>query len=103
MFDLNLDLQELDGLNIYDILEPCYHSDSSSKIRLENTNLPLSFRKLGETERPLPVRTRMFGRAWPFKAPVKPGYVTSWPELLNNTVLLNNTRGVPCQVSHFKT
>ncbi|KAI3667884.1 hypothetical protein L6452_42954 [Arctium lappa] len=82
--------EDLDGLNIYDILEPCYHGDSSSKIRHGNTKLPMSFRKLGETERPLPVRTRMFGRAWPFRAPVKAGYVPTWPELLNSA------ENVPC-------
>lgn len=84
--------QDLDGINIYDILEPCYHGDSSSKIRLRTSesNLPESFRRLGETERPLPVRTRMFGRAWPFRAPVKAGYVPSWPELLNSA------ENVPC-------
>ncbi|KAL6555604.1 hypothetical protein OROHE_007276 [Orobanche hederae] len=58
---------EIEGLNIYDILEPCEHG-TSSKIRLENTKLPLSFRRLGETERALPVRKRMFGRAWPLRA-----------------------------------
>ncbi|GKC46634.1 proteasome subunit alpha type-6, partial [Tanacetum coccineum] len=49
--------QDLDGINIYDILEPCYHGDSSSKIRLgkSESNLPESFRRLGETERLLPV------------------------------------------------
>ncbi|KAJ0622645.1 putative carboxypeptidase C [Helianthus annuus] len=82
--------EDIDGINIYDILEPCYHGDSSSKIRLGTSNLPASFRKLGETERPLPVRTRMFGRAWPFRAPVKAGYVPSWPELLNSA------ENVPC-------
>ncbi|CAA0842433.1 Serine carboxypeptidase-like 20 [Striga hermonthica] len=76
------------GLNIYDILEPCYHSPSS-KILLENTNLPPSFRRLGETERPLPVRKRMFGRAWPFRAPVREGYVPTWPQLMNS-------EDVPC-------
>ncbi|KAI3829879.1 hypothetical protein L1987_04010 [Smallanthus sonchifolius] len=82
--------EDLDGINIYDILEPCYHGDSISKIRLGKSNLPASFRKLGETERPLPVRTRMFGRSWPFRAPVKAGYVPSWPELLNSA------ENVPC-------
>ncbi|KAI3682567.1 hypothetical protein L1987_82630 [Smallanthus sonchifolius] len=82
--------QLVDGINIYDILEPCYHGDNSSIVRLEKSNLPASFRKLGETERPLPVRTRMFGRAWPFRATVKAGYVPSWPELLNAAVT------VPC-------
>lgn len=70
-------------LNIYNILEPCYHAPSSI-ITLKNTTLPFSFRRLGETERPLPVRKRIFGRAWPYRAPVREGYVPSWPQLLND-------------------
>lgn len=34
----------------------------------------------------------MFGRSWPFKAPVREGLVRSWPELLGSS-------GVPCTVS----
>ncbi|KAK6122205.1 hypothetical protein DH2020_044051 [Rehmannia glutinosa] len=79
---------ELEGLNIYDILEPCYHG-TPSKIRLEDTKLPPSFRRLGETERPLPVRKRIFGRAWPLRAPVRDGYVPTWPQLMNS-------ESVPC-------
>ncbi|KAL6563498.1 carbohydrate-binding module 1 protein [Orobanche gracilis] len=79
---------EIEGLNMYDILEPCQH-DTSSKIRLENTKLPLSFRRLGETERALPVRKRMFGRAWPLRANVRDGYVPTWPQLMNS-------ESVPC-------
>uniref|UniRef100_M1CNC5 Carboxypeptidase n=1 Tax=Solanum tuberosum TaxID=4113 RepID=M1CNC5_SOLTU len=81
--------QKVMGLNIYDILEPCYHTPYSTK----NSELPMSFRKLGETERPLPVRTRMFGRAWPFNAPVREGLVPSWPELLdhNNVFCTDDT------------
>lgn len=45
----------------------------------------MSFRKLGETERPLPVRKRMFGCAWPFKAPVREGLVPTRPELLKHS------------------
>ncbi|CAL0302827.1 unnamed protein product [Lupinus luteus] len=65
-------------LNKYDILEPCYHSP---KTLVNATNIPLSFRELGKTERPMPVRKRMFGRAWPLGAPVDDGYVPSWPQL----------------------
>ncbi|KAL0460423.1 UNVERIFIED_CONTAM: Serine carboxypeptidase 1 [Sesamum latifolium] len=72
----------LKDINIYDILEPCYH-ETPSRIQL-NTRLPPSFRRLGETERPLPVRKRMFGRAWPFRAPVRDGYVPTWPQILNS-------------------
>ncbi|KAK9756279.1 hypothetical protein RND81_01G086500 [Saponaria officinalis] len=70
-------------LNIYDILEPCYHGPGTSVL---NTS---SFRTLGETERPLPVRIRMFGRAWPLRAPVRPGFVPTWPQL-------SNSGSVPC-------
>ncbi|CAH9093983.1 unnamed protein product [Cuscuta europaea] len=76
---------DIANLNIYDILEPCYHSKGPSRIMISNSkNLPLSFRKLGETKRPLAVRTRMFGRAWPLRAPVRKGIVTMWPELLRS-------------------
>ncbi|KAL3616297.1 Serine carboxypeptidase-like 20 [Castilleja foliolosa] len=82
--------EAIKDLNFYDILEPCYHSTSRRNV-LENTKLPLSFRRLGETERPLPVRARMFGRAWPFRAPVKEGYVPTWPELMDS-----HSNSVPC-------
>ncbi|RYR40223.1 hypothetical protein Ahy_A09g045940 [Arachis hypogaea] len=82
--------QIIDGVNIYDILEPCYHATEEEEFNKETyIRLPSSFRKLGETERPLPVRKRMFGRAWPLRAPVRAGIVPTWPELSNN----NN---VPC-------
>ncbi|XP_047957115.1 serine carboxypeptidase 1-like [Salvia hispanica] len=80
--------EALKDLNIYDILEPCYHAPESI-IQLKNTSMPLSFRKLGETERPLPVRKRIFGRAWPYRAPVRDGYVPTWPQLLKG-------ENVPC-------
>lgn len=82
--------QLVDGLNIYNILEPCYHAPE--KIRNINIELPSSFRSLGETERPLAVRKRMFGRAWPLRAPVRPGIVPSWSQLLDDVE-------VPCTVS----
>ncbi|KAL5836774.1 hypothetical protein ACOSQ3_013943 [Xanthoceras sorbifolium] len=78
------------SLNIYDILEPCYHNPSSMNqndainLKNKNNNISNSFlHELGKTERSLPVRTRMFVRAWPFRAPVMPGVVASWPELLS--------------------
>lgn len=38
----------------------------------------------------------MFGRAWPFRAPVKDGVVPLWPELAQT-----NSRDVPCFVSYI--
>lgn len=76
--------EDIDGLNIYDILEPCYHKPAIQEITTSESKLPSSFRKLGETERPLAVRTRMFGRAWPLRAPVRDGIVPTWPEILNS-------------------
>lgn len=73
------------GLNIYDILEPCYHDPAVPK----NNNLPPSFQQLGSTQKPLPVRKRIFGRAWPYRTPVPDGIVSLWPEL-------NQKSGVPC-------
>jgi len=57
---------EIDDLNVYNILEPCYHNleDQSTNIKL-----PLSFRMLGDSNiRQFPVRNRMFGRVWPLKS-----------------------------------
>ncbi|BBH06828.1 serine carboxypeptidase-like 20 [Prunus dulcis] len=87
--------EAIDGLNIYDILEPCYHgpgtnSNNNQNNGKGNTSLPLSFQQLGTTtEKPLGVRKRMFGRAWPFRAPVEDGIVPLWPQL-------SNSLGVPC-------
>ncbi|XP_051143780.1 serine carboxypeptidase-like 20 [Andrographis paniculata] len=80
--------QLIADVNIYNILEPCYHGPGT-KLQTASMNLPPSFRLLGETDRPLPVRKRMFGRAWPLRAPVRDGYVPTWPELLNS-------ESVPC-------
>ncbi|CAL9086218.1 unnamed protein product [Musa acuminata var. zebrina] len=71
----------LEDLNIYDILEPCYHRPEIRKVTLRHNKLPSSFRRLGETNRPLPVRKRIFGRSWPLRAPVREGHVPTWPEL----------------------
>ncbi|CAF2158235.1 unnamed protein product [Brassica rapa subsp. trilocularis] len=70
-------------LNIYNILEPCFHGTSTSPIDMGS--IPPSFLKLGKTERPLPVRKRMFGRSWPLGAVVRPGFVPSWPQILANS------------------
>ena len=80
---------------MYDILEPCYHGEKEENNE-SNSKLPLSFRQLGKTDRPMPVRKRMFGRAWPYRAIVKDGYVPSWPELLSNS-----GGAPPCVVSYF--
>ncbi|XP_062080025.1 serine carboxypeptidase 1-like [Humulus lupulus] len=84
------------GLNIYNILEPCYHEPELREVTATKSKLPSSFRQLGETERPLAVRTRMFGRAWPFRAPVREGRVPTWPELLNGPK-------VPCTSDEIAT
>ncbi|XP_039013756.1 serine carboxypeptidase-like 21 [Hibiscus syriacus] len=70
---------------MYTILELCYHRPETP----ETIRLPSSFWKLGETDRPLSVRTRMFGRAWPIRAPVRDGIIPTWPQLLNSL-------SVPC-------
>ncbi|RHN45687.1 putative carboxypeptidase C [Medicago truncatula] len=73
---------DIQGLNVYDILEPCYHGGEN---KTSNSKLPLSFRQLGKTDKSLPIRKRMFGRAWPYRAIVKDGFVPSWPELVSNS------------------
>ncbi|CAM8925475.1 unnamed protein product [Rhodiola kirilowii] len=88
----------LDGLNIYDILEPCYHGDSESISNKEsNSTLPQSFKSLGQdSEKIMGVRKRIFGRAWPYRAPVLDGIVPSWPQLMSNS-------RVPCTSDEVAT
>ncbi|ONK78097.1 uncharacterized protein A4U43_C02F14280 [Asparagus officinalis] len=77
---------ELKNINIYDIIEPCYHAPEIRYPLADKSRLPASFRRLGETERPLHVRKRMFGRSWPLRAPVRAGRVPTWPELGSTSV-----------------
>lgn len=88
--------EDIEGLNIYDILEPCYHDSKMRDAAAINIRLPSSFRQLGETDRPLAVRNRMFGRAWPLRAPVRDGIVPTWPQLLNSN-------SVPCTSDEVAT
>ncbi|XP_050208294.1 serine carboxypeptidase 1-like [Mercurialis annua] len=80
--DSSLDKLErcLTGLNIYDILEACYH-DLGSQQSKTNSSLPESFKQLGFSEKPLQVRNRMFGRAWPLWKLEKDGKFPMWHEL----------------------
>ncbi|XP_021734365.1 serine carboxypeptidase-like 20 [Chenopodium quinoa] len=82
----------IQGLNIYDILEPCYHNPGNEQT--QNLSLPNSFKQLGVTDKPHPVRKRMFGRAWPYQMLVKDGLVPSWPEL--NSLQTDRRVSVPC-------
>lgn len=86
---------EVDALNIYDILEPCYHGPNS-KVIPQTSKIPQSFKDLGATSKPLPVRTRMLGRAWPLRAPIRDGRVPSWQEL-------DVSSGVPCMSDEVAT
>lgn len=81
--------EDIAALNIYNILEPCYHEKSSKEVVDNHIRLPSTFRKLGGTDRPLAVRKRLFGRAWPLRAPVRDGIVPTWPQL-------SNGQKVPC-------
>ncbi|CAL0304578.1 unnamed protein product [Lupinus luteus] len=75
----------IEDVNIYDILEPCYHGSGNQTNTISNNRLPLSFRKLGETDKPMPIRRRMFGRAWPLRQHVKSGNVPTWPQLSSSS------------------
>lgn len=92
-------MQDVEGVNIYDILEPCYYPDSGSGSLRTNTRLPSSFRRLGETEGPHKIRKRMFGRAWPLRLPLREGRVPSWPSLSQTLFASEN---VPCTVCFCK-
>ncbi|KAI5069244.1 hypothetical protein GOP47_0015545 [Adiantum capillus-veneris] len=73
--------EDISALNIYNILEPCYHDVSIQDGIIKAHGLPESFGSLGETNRTLPTRRRMFGRAWPLMAPVRAGKIPSWSAL----------------------
>ncbi|CAM6092547.1 unnamed protein product [Calypogeia fissa] len=83
-------------INIYDILEPCYHSSGGSDKSHSPSRLPMSFRRLGEKKGPMPVRKRMFGRAFPLRLAVKEGRVPTWNELQSDVE-------VPCTDDHVAT
>lgn len=68
-------------INVYDILEPCYHDTAIQEVIVRKENLPESYKQLGASGKPHPVRRRIFGRAWPLRAPVLEGNVPTWPQL----------------------
>ncbi|KAA8538772.1 hypothetical protein F0562_025464 [Nyssa sinensis] len=76
--------EALSGLNIYNILEPCYHNPTILTKDIDGNGSTIkSFKELGaSTKKPLGVRKRIFGRAWPFRAPVRDGIIPLWPQLM---------------------
>ncbi|KAL3523313.1 hypothetical protein ACH5RR_016147 [Cinchona calisaya] len=89
------------GLNIYNILEPCFHKKFPETTTTKNITslLPKSFQELGKTEKPLAVRKRMFGRVWPYRAPVQIGIIPMWSQLT-----LSALKGsVPCMNDEVAT
>ncbi|CAL5032961.1 unnamed protein product [Urochloa decumbens] len=86
---------ELKDLNKYNVLEPCYHRPEIQEVEFANSSLPLSFRRLGETDRPFPVRKRMAGRSWPLRLALKDGHVPMWPGL--------GGRSLPCTSDEIAT
>ncbi|CAL5028221.1 unnamed protein product [Urochloa decumbens] len=86
---------ELKDLNKYNILAPCYHHPEMQEVEFANSSLPSSFRRLGETEKPFPVRKRMAGRSWPLRAAVRNGQIPMWPGL--------GGRSLPCMSDELAT
>ncbi|BBM98869.1 serine carboxypeptidase-like clade I [Marchantia polymorpha subsp. ruderalis] len=86
--------EDVKDINVYDILEPCYHKPKTLELSVRHSRLPSSFRKLGETQRKLNVRKRMFGRAWPLRLPNIAGRVPTWGELGDEEL------EVPCMDDH---
>ncbi|RLM64747.1 serine carboxypeptidase 1-like [Panicum miliaceum] len=86
---------ELKDLNMYNILAPCYHHPEMQEVEFINSSLPSSFTRLGETERPFPVRKRMAGRSWPLRAAVRNGHIPMWPGL--------GGRSLPCTSDELAT
>ncbi|TVU13686.1 hypothetical protein EJB05_37106 [Eragrostis curvula] len=69
---------ELKDLNLYNILAPCYHHPKIQETVFRHSSLPESFRRLGETERAIPVRKGIAGRSWPLRAALRNGRVPMW-------------------------
>ncbi|PAN37635.1 hypothetical protein PAHAL_7G099800 [Panicum hallii] len=86
---------ELKDLNKYNILAPCYHHPEIQEVEFANSSLPLSFRRLGETDRSFPVRKRMAGRSWPLRLALRGGRVPMWPGL--------GGRSLPCTSDELAT
>lgn len=80
---------DTDGLNIYDILEKCFHPPNPNPVATGGSILTAGLTNLPADP---PPRVRMFGRGWPLLAPLREGHVPSWPELNGNGL-------VPCMVS----
>lgn len=91
-----VEVQDVADINLYDILEPCYHGSGSSHRTHSPSRVPSSFRRLGEMEGPIRVRKRMFGRAFPLRLAVKEGRVPTWNELQDDVE-------VPCTVTFFSS
>ncbi|XP_024384018.1 serine carboxypeptidase 1 [Physcomitrium patens] len=90
---LNDIYNDVEEVNIYDILEPCYYPDSESDSSRYHSRLPQSFRRLGETKGPHKIRKRQFGRAYPLRLPLRAGRVPTWPSLSH---ALFDSENVPC-------
>lgn len=66
---------------------PRYYRDKIAALRRHDPKRILDMyplfwvHQLGDTEKALAVRKRMFRRAWPFRAPVRDGVVPLWPQL----------------------
>ncbi|KAK1398068.1 Carboxypeptidase [Heracleum sosnowskyi] len=71
----------LEDVNELNILEPC-NRGPEDKITISTALLPESFRELGITKRPIPVRKRMLGRTLPLRSRVRDGIIRTWPQLL---------------------
>ena len=90
-------------MNGYDILEPCFISEydpeepcfhcvaGAEELDKGGVKSQTSFSKLGQTERPLPVRIRIFGYASHLANPARNGFVS-----LSN---LANKHSALCNVS----
>ncbi|CAO2034547.1 unnamed protein product [Urochloa humidicola] len=86
---------ELKDLNKYNILAPCYYHPEIQEAEFANSSLPLSFRRLGQTDRPFPVRKRMAGRSWPLRLALRGGRIPMWPSL--------GGRSLPCTSDELAT
>ncbi|KAJ8440354.1 hypothetical protein Cgig2_012790 [Carnegiea gigantea] len=96
--------EAIGDLNGYDILEPCFISEydpeepcshcvaGAGELDNESVKSQSSFSKLGQTQRPLPVRIRIFGHALHLVDPARHGFVSLSKLANKHTALCNEDK-----------
>ncbi|KAJ7295658.1 hypothetical protein O6H91_13G054800 [Diphasiastrum complanatum] len=78
---LDIIYQDLQGLNIYNILEPCYYEPSTMEGEGSDKIQSKNFPKLGINDHSLPIGKAMVGHPWPLRSITKDGLIQNWYKL----------------------